>query len=179
MVSTRGVGKAGLLGVFLVCSPGLHAQPQPPPAAAAPAAPAAPSAPAPASKEEPPLGFEPEELKGVEGGAADGLAGAWAMMVKAMVGLAAVLLLIYLVLGKGLARLSQKQNVSRAMRVVDRLGLDPKKTLYLVDVDGVRTLVGISETAMSMMVLPEPPPAQGQPDPASSTGAQAFPKGDA
>ncbi|MEW5853701.1 MAG: flagellar biosynthetic protein FliO [Myxococcota bacterium] len=124
-----------------------------------PATPAAAPAPTRPAKE-PPLGFEPEDLRGIGGSAADGLAGAWAIIVKSLVALCAVLMVIYLVLGKGLARMAGKMSAARTMRVVDRLGLDARRTLYLVEVDGVRALVGTGENQMSMMVLPPAAPAR-------------------
>ena len=174
------------LALGLMWAPAARAQtPLAPGAAAAPPKPAAEHTPAAANPvKEPPLGFDPDEIRGAETtSAAEGLSGAWAMMVKAFVGLAAVLMLIYLFVGKGLQKLAQRQSIGRSMRVIDRVGLDPKKTLYLVDVDGVRTLVGISETSMSMMVMPEPMGDTRGPSPfsppAAADGGAAPPKGEA
>jgi flagellar biogenesis protein FliO len=103
---------------------------------------------------EKPLGFEPEELQG--GSVAAGVSEAWAMMVKALVALAAVVVLAYLVLAKGLGKLAARQSLGKAIQIVDRVGLDPRRTLYLVDVEGVRALVAAGEHAMSITVLPRP-----------------------
>jgi flagellar biogenesis protein FliO len=75
-------------------------------------------------------------------------------MVKTVVGLCAVLMLVYLVVGKGFSRLAHRQGLGQNLRVVDRVGLDSRRTLYLVDADGHRALVAASEHAISMLVLP-------------------------
>ena len=104
--------------------------------------------------DEEPLRIEPRELKG--GSVADGVSEAWAMMVKALVALAAVVMLAYLILGKGLGKLAARQSMGKSIQVVDRVGLDPRRTVYLLDVEGVRTLVVSGENAIAVTVLPKP-----------------------
>jgi flagellar biogenesis protein FliO len=110
---------------------------------------------APPPAPEPRLGFEPEDFQASDS-AAESLSGVWALVVKTSVGLAAVLLVIYLVLGKGLPRLGGFQQTGRALRIVDRIGLESRKTLYLVEVDGQRALVGTTDTNITLMMMPEP-----------------------
>lgn len=111
----------------------------------------------PPDKPEPPP-VDTEQVSKATHSVADSLASAWAMMVKMLLGLAAVLILVYLLLGKGLAKYVARNTTGRAIKVVDRVGLDPRRALYLVEVDGVRTLVGTGENAITMVVLPSPPP---------------------
>ena len=162
VVAVRQHTRSLLLGLVLgTAAVGAAAQPGASSAASAATTtpvPAMPPQPAPVTAE-PKLGFDPEDLGGAPAGgsSADGLSGVWAIMVKATVGLAAVLMLVYLTVGKGLGKLAMRQGTGRSMRVVDRVGLDPKKTLFLVDVEGVRTLVGVTDNAMAIMVLPPSP----------------------
>lgn len=166
--------RAAALLALLTCGTARAQHPAPAsapaPAPAAPAAAPAPEAPPVPPPGEPVVTMDPGALdRATRDGssAADGVADAWAMMVKSMVALAGVLLLVYLIVGKGLGKLAQKQGQGRALRVVDRVGLDPRKTLYLVEVDGVRTLVAATDHAVSMLVLPDnPAPARAADSPA-------------
>lgn len=152
--------------------------PAPTPEAPAPA-PAAPAPAAPARTEEPRLGFDESDLQ--RSSPAEAVAGAWAMMVKAVVALAAVLFLAYVILGKGLAKFGQKAGGAKRIHVVDRVGIDAKRTLYLVEVDGVRTLVGAGEGGMTIAVIPDAPKPAFKDviqDKAHDNGAHAPPEPD-
>ncbi len=61
-------------------------------------------------------------------------------MVKTLVALSIVLLLAWLTLHKGMGRLVERAQAGKRMRVVERVALDARRSLFLVEVDG-RTLV--------------------------------------
>jgi len=145
-----------LAGALGATTPLLAQEPAPKPAVTPSADAPSPAAPTPAV-EEPRLGFDDVDMGGSS--ASEGVAGAWAVMIKGTVALAAVLLFIYLVLGKGLAKLNQKTGANRRIHILDRVGLDHRRTLYLVEIDGVRTVVGAGEGGMSIAVIPDGPKA--------------------
>ncbi len=99
---------------------------------------APPPAPAP-----PPPALDPVDIPPAFG-AQDAGGFLWSF-VKSMLMLAAVLALIYLVLHKGLGRLVQRTQMGRRMRVVERIALDQRRALYLVEVDGQEVLLAGSE----------------------------------
>lgn len=131
------------------------------PADGTPAPPPEQPATTPPVEEEPRLGFDAADMQRPSMGAAEELSGIWAVMVKTVVALAAVLLLAYLLLGKGLARFAQRQTEGRSLRVVERVALDNRKSLYLVEVDGARALVAMTDNAVGMMTIPDDAPVTG------------------
>ncbi len=49
-------------------------------------------------------------------------------------------------------------NGGRRMRVVERLGLEPKRSIYLIEVDGRSLLIGVSEGSVRLLEqLPDKP----------------------
>lgn len=74
--------------------------------------------------------------------------------VKSMLMLGVVLALIYLVLHKGLGRLVTRAQMGRRMRVVERISLDQRRALYLVEVDGQEVLLAGSEGGVVAVELP-------------------------
>lgn len=88
--------------------------------------------------------------------------------VKSMLMLGLVLALIYLVLHKGLGRLMQRTQMGKRMRVVERIALDQRRALYLIEVDGQEVLLAGSDAAMVAVELPrnkerEPPSSAASP----------------
>ena len=85
-----------------------------------------------------------------------------------------VLGLIYLTLHKGLGRLVEKTQQGKRVRVVERVVLDQKRSLYLVNVDGKEMLLGGGDggvvhlmdtgagAAPSAAVVTEPGPTLGE-----------------
>lgn len=71
---------------------------------------------------------------------------AFLRMIVVLVG---VLLLAYLLLHKGLGKLSSKLSHGRLIKVIDRVGLEPKKTLYVVEVADHHYLIGASDSGIS------------------------------
>jgi flagellar biosynthetic protein FliO len=48
----------------------------------------------------------------------------------------------------------------RRMRIVERLPLEPRRSLYLVEVDGVPYLIGAGEGSVRLLARPAPPAAR-------------------
>lgn len=78
--------------------------------------------------------------------------------VRSMLMLGAVLALIYLVLHKGLGHLVQRTQMGRRMRLVERIALDQRRALYLVEVDGKEVLLAGSDGGVSQVHLGSPAP---------------------
>ena len=106
------------------------AQPDAPDVVAAPAAPA-PRAPPPDIDTLPPPSSGLAELLGP--------------LLKTMLMLAVVVGLAYLTLHKGLGKLVARQNLGRRIKVVERVALDPKRALFLIELDGRQMLLGAGE----------------------------------
>lgn len=64
---------------------------------------------------------------------------------KTMLMLAIVLGIAYLTLHKGLGKLIARQNLGRRIKVVERVALDPRRALFLVELDGKQLLLGAGE----------------------------------
>ena len=82
------------------------------------------------------------------GHAPESTASFWvSMLVRTALVLAAVVALAYLVLGKGLGRLlkAQQSGKGRLVSLIERLPLDQKHTLFLIEADGRRFVVGTAE----------------------------------
>jgi flagellar protein FliO/FliZ len=92
----------------------------------------------------PPLPVE-EHFGGYTPGADAGLPDFIWAFVKSMLMLGVVLALIYLLLHKGLGRLVARTQSGRRMKMVERITLDPRRALYLVEVDGKDVLFAGSE----------------------------------
>jgi flagellar biosynthetic protein FliO len=99
-----------------------------------------------------------EEMKGYSAASDPGMGDFIWSFVRSMLMLGVVLALVYLVLHKGLGKLVQKTQSGRRMKVVDRLGLDQRRALYLVEVDGEQMLLAATDGGVSR-VDREPPPA--------------------
>ena len=53
-----------------------------------------------------------------------------------------VLLLVWLTLAKGMGKLVEKAQAGKRVRVIERISLDARRSLFLVDVDGKQILIG-------------------------------------
>lgn len=153
--------RGALLVAALLCAPAASqdAPPGEPPAAAelAPADPAvAPDVPRGLTAPlETPAGYDPA----ADPGMGDFL---WSF-VRSMLMLGVVLALIYLVLHKGLGRLVQKTQSGRRMKVVERIALDQRRALYLVEVDGAEMLLAGTDGGVARVDRDEPPAPQPTP----------------
>lgn len=77
-------------------------------------------------------------------------------LIRMILVLAGVLLLAYLILHKGLGKLGAKLRQGRLIRVIDRVGLEPKKTLYLVEVGNRHVLLGSGEGGIRFLTELDP-----------------------
>jgi flagellar protein FliO/FliZ len=66
-------------------------------------------------------------------------------LAKTMLMLCVVLLVVYLTLHKGLGKLVERQNAGKRVRVVERVVLDQKRSLFLVEIDGKQMLLAAGE----------------------------------
>ena len=83
-------------------------------------------------------------------------------MVKTIVALSIVLLLAWLTLHKGMGRLVERAQAGKRLRVVERVALDARRSLFLVEVDGKTLVVGGGD----LVRLDAPQPSAGAVDPA-------------
>jgi flagellar biogenesis protein FliO len=76
------------------------------------------------------------------------------MLVRTTLVLAAVVALAYLILGKGLGRLvkGQQSGRGRIVSLVERLPLDQKHALYLIEAEGRRFVVGTADGATQLVL---------------------------
>jgi hypothetical protein len=72
--------------------------------------------------------------------------------VKTMVGLIVVLGLIYLTLHKGLGTLVAKGQMGKRMRLVERVALDQRRAIYLVEIDGKEMMLAGGEGGVVKIV---------------------------
>jgi len=79
-------------------------------------------------------------------------------LFKTMLMLAIVVGIAYLTLHKGLGKLVARQNLGRRVKVIERVGLDPRRALFLVEVDGRQLLLGAGEGGVVLLkeMAPEP-----------------------
>jgi flagellar biogenesis protein FliO len=66
-------------------------------------------------------------------------------MLKTFLMLGVVLAIAYLTLHKGLGKLVERQTAGKRVKVVERIGLDQRRSLYLIDIDGQQMLLGASD----------------------------------
>ncbi|MCC6809296.1 MAG: FliO/MopB family protein [Deltaproteobacteria bacterium] len=80
--------------------------------------------------------------------------GFWLMMLlRTMIVLGVVVLLAYLILNKGLSRLMKLTGVKQGknLTLIERLALDQKHSLFIIEIDGRRLVVGTSEHQTSLV----------------------------
>jgi len=87
-------------------------------------------------------------------------------LVKMILMLGVVVGLAYLTLNKGLGKLVERQNLGKRVKVVERVALDAKRSLFLVDLDGKQMLLGAGEGGVVFI---------RDVDPASATAAKVPP----
>lgn len=75
----------------------------------------------------------------------EGLGDLLGTFARTMLMLLAVLALVYLTLHKGLGKLTERSQAGKRMRVVERVGLDARRGLYIVEIDGREMLIGTGE----------------------------------
>lgn len=81
-------------------------------------------------------------------GALDGLI--WPF-IKTMLMLCLVLGLVYLTLNKGLGKLIQKTQAGKRIKVVERVNLDQRRALFMVEVDGKEILLAAGDGGVSRL----------------------------
>lgn len=79
-----------------------------------------------------------------------GLSFVW-MLFQTLVALAFVCGLAYVIFRVILPRLTTNYGANNMMRVVDRIGLDTRKSLYIIEVTGRWFLVASSESGVQMI----------------------------
>ncbi len=80
-----------------------------------------------------------------------GMAAAVGVFLKTLLALGFILLLAYLTLSKGVGKLVARSQQGKDIKVVERIGLDQRKSLFLVEVDGRRLLIGTSDNGMTTL----------------------------
>jgi flagellar protein FliO/FliZ len=73
------------------------------------------------------------------------------MLLETILALGLVCGLAYLVFRFALPRLNAVRSSNSMVRVVDRVGLDPRKSLYVVEVAGRWFLIGASEAGVHLV----------------------------
>lgn len=73
------------------------------------------------------------------------------MLLETLLALGLVCGLAYLVFRLALPRLSAARSANSMVRVVDRVGLDQRKSLYVVEVAGRWLLIGASEAGLHLV----------------------------
>ena len=131
-----------------------EAQADPDPAQLEAAAEARPAGP-PGVVQEPPGGRSPDPREGpderpdwAEPGSGESLVGA---LVRMLLVLALVIAIIYLTLNFGLRRLVQSPRRHSVVTVHERVPLEPKKTVYVVEAAGEYLLLGVGEHEVSLL----------------------------
>lgn len=111
--------------------------------------------------DDPILAHQPDAIAPPPEGLGD-LVGTFA---RTMLMLLAVLALVYLTLHKGLGKLTERSQIGKRMRVVERVGLDARRGLYIVEVDGRELLIGTGEqgpvrlSELGELAQSQPPPS--------------------
>lgn len=108
---------------------------------------------------EPPLEVPPfGDSPGFNASSAPGIGDFVWSFVRSMLMLGVVLALVYLVLHKGVGKLVSRTQTGRRMKVVDRIVLEQRRTLFIVDVDGEEMLLAATDGGVTR--LDRPPTAQ-------------------
>ena len=66
-------------------------------------------------------------------------------LLKTLLMLGVVVAIAYLTLHKGLGKLVERQNAGKRVKVVERIALDPKRSLFLIEIDGKQMLLAGGE----------------------------------
>lgn len=62
--------------------------------------------------------------------------------IKTMLMLGVVLMLVWLTLSKGMGKLVEKAQSGKRVKVLERIALDARRSLFLIDVDGKQIVIG-------------------------------------
>lgn len=108
-----------------------------------------------------------------------------ASFARTMLMLGVVLALAWLTLAKGMGKLVEKAQAGKRVKVIERIALDARRSLFLVEVDGKQFVVGGGDLVRLHDVGPETRPftavlttasaAPAQTSPAQTTPAPARP----
>jgi flagellar biogenesis protein FliO len=79
--------------------------------------------------------------------------------IKTMLMLCLVLGLVYLTLNKGLGKLMQRTQAGKRIKVVERVTLDQRRAIFLVEVDGEEILLAAGEGGVVRLDQDKPAPA--------------------
>ena len=82
-------------------------------------------------------------------------------LLQTLIALGAVCLLAYVVIRYGLKRLYGAGRQGERLRVLEHLPLEPRRSIYLVEVAGKQLLIGTSEGGVSLLSEVEVPADQG------------------
>ena len=84
-------------------------------------------------------------------------------LLRTVLMLGVVLGIAYLTLHKGLGKLVERSQSGKRVKVVERTALDPKHSLYIVEVDGQHVLIASGDGGVSHLRDLERPTAVGKP----------------
>lgn len=94
---------------------------------------------------------------------------------KTMLMLGLVLALVWLTLAKGMGKLVEKAQAGKRVKVIERIALDARRSLFLVEVDGKQFVVGGGDLVRLHDVGPETRPFTAVLTTASAQPAQTTP----
>lgn len=98
-----------------------------------------------------------------------------ASFAKTMLMLGVVLALAWLTLAKGMGKLVEKAQAGKRVKVIERIALDARRSLFLVEVDGKQFVVGGGDLVRLHEVGPEVRPFTAVLTTASAQPAQTTP----
>jgi len=98
-----------------------------------------------------------------------------ASFAKTMLMLGVVLALAWLTLAKGMGKLVEKAQAGKRVKVIERIALDARRSLFLVEVDGKQFVVGGGDLVRLHDVGPETRPFTAVLTTASAQPAQTTP----
>ena len=98
-----------------------------------------------------------------------------ASFAKTMLMLGVVLALAWLTLAKGMGKLVEKAQAGKRVKVIERIALDARRSLFLVEVDGKQFVVGGGDLVRLYDVGPETRPFTAVLTTASAQPAQTTP----
>jgi flagellar biosynthetic protein FliO len=95
-----------------------------------------------------------EDLSPRENARPDAMQGLMGVLLKTMLMLALVVGAAYLTLHKGVGKLMARAQQGQRIKVVERVHLGERRSLYLVSVDGKEMLLGVGEGGISTLEAP-------------------------
>ena len=73
------------------------------------------------------------------------------MFLNTLLVLGVVIALAYLILNKGLKKLLLKTNKGNRIKILESIGLEPKRGLYIIEVDNTEYLLSSSESGIKIL----------------------------